>query len=118
MKRIISHVTEYGHEGISHFELGLSTQQGNRKIIHCARFMRVEVPIPRLHDVVVREPLDCRVGMFIDRRRMQRDSLIIRDVAPALTLADEQLRVEAPGNDRVDHRIIGAVEIVLLGDVE
>lgn len=111
-------MTENGHGSISHLKFSVSTQQGNRKIIHCARFVRVEVPVPRLHDVVVREPLDCRVGMFIDRRWMQRDGLIICDVTPALTLTDEELWIEAPGNEGVDHRVIGAVEIVLLGDGE
>lgn len=103
---------------ISHLELSLSTQQGNRKIVYCARLVRVEISVPRLHDVVVREPLDCWVGVLVDGCRMQRDGLVVRDVAPALALADEEFRIEAPGNDRVDHRVIGTVKIMLLGDVE
>lgn len=49
---------------------------------------------------------------------MQCDGLIVRDITPALALADEELRIEAPGDDRVDHSVIGAVEVVLLGDGE
>lgn len=52
--------------GISHLELGISTQQGNRKVINCGRFVRVEISVPRLHDMVVREPLDRRIGMLVD----------------------------------------------------
>lgn len=49
---------------------------------------------------------------------MQTDGLIVCDTAPALTLADEELRIETPGNNGVDHRVIGAVEVVLLRNSE
>lgn len=80
--------------------------------------MRIEVPIPRLHDMIIREPFDRLVGVFVDRGRVQRDGLVVRDVAPAFAFAGYQFRVEAPGDDGVDDCVVCAVEVVLWGDGE
>lgn len=49
---------------------------------------------------------------------MQGDGLVVADVAPALAFAREELRVETPCDDRVDHNVIVAVDVEILGDDE
>lgn len=49
---------------------------------------------------------------------MQRDGLIVGDVAPAFPVAGEQFRVETPSDDGVDDCVVGAVEVVFFGDGE
>lgn len=44
--------------------------------------------------------------------------MVIRHVAPALAFAGEKLGVEAPGDDRVNHRLIDAVVVIFFGDGE
>lgn len=56
--------------------------------------------------------------MLVYRCRVQSYRLVVRHVAPALAFAGEQLGVEAPGNDRIDHRLIDAVIVVFFGDGE
>lgn len=80
--------------------------------------MRIQVAVAGLHDVVVRKPLDGRVGVLVDRGWVQRDGLVVRDVAPAFTLAGQELGVEAPGDDGVDDDVVGAVEVVFFWDGE
>lgn len=80
--------------------------------------MRVEIAVPSLHDVVIREPFHGRVGVFVDRGRVQSDGLVVRDVAPAFAFAGEQFRVEAPGDDGVDDDVVGVVDVVFFGDGE
>lgn len=49
---------------------------------------------------------------------MQSHGLVVRDVAPALPFAGQQLGVEAPGDDGVDDDVIAAVDVVFFGDDE
>lgn len=71
--------------------------------------MGIEIPVPRLHDVVIREPFDSRVGVFVDGGRVQGDGLVVGDIAPALAFAGDQFGVEAPSNDGVDDCVVCAV---------
>ena len=49
--------TRHGEEGERRYlELRITTQQSNSKIIHSTRFMSIVVPIPRLHEMVIRHP--------------------------------------------------------------
>lgn len=80
--------------------------------------MRVEIAIAGLHDVVIREPFYGRIGVLVDRCRVQSDGLVVCDVAPALAFAGEQFRVEAPGDDGVDDDFVGVVDVVFFGDGE
>lgn len=61
--------------------------------------MRVEVTIPSLHYMIIREPFNCGLGMFVDRGGVQGDGLVVRNVAPALAFTGYKLRVKAPGNN-------------------
>lgn len=101
-----------------YLELSVTAKQGNSKIINGTRIMRVEVPVARLHDVVVREPLDRWVGVLVDGRGVQGDGLIACDVAPALALAGDQFWVEAPGDDGVDDCVVCTVQVVFFGNGE
>ena len=58
------------------------------------------------------------VGLLVHGGRMQRDGLVVGDVAPAFPVAGEQFRVETPGDDGVDDGVVGAVEVVFFGDGE
>lgn len=56
--------------------------------------------------------------MFVDRGWMQRDGLVVCDVAPAFTLARDEFWVETPGDDGVDDDVVCAVEVVVFWDGE
>lgn len=102
----------------SHLELGLAAQQRNGKVVHRGRFKGIVVPVPRLHDVVIRQPFHGRVGVLIHRGRVEGDGLVVSDVAPAFAFAGEEFGVEAPGDDGVDDELVGAVDVELLRDGE
>ena len=52
----------------------------------------------------------------IDRARMQSHGLIVRHTAPSPSITDQQLRVEAPGDDGVGDQIVVAVGVHTVGD--
>lgn len=96
-----------------YLKLNLATQQRDGKVIDGTGLERIIIPIPCLHEMVIRDPSDVSlVGGFVDRRRMQRHGLVVGDAAPAPALAGEKLRVEAPGGDGVDDGVVGAVCVV------
>lgn len=103
---------------VTYLKLSLTAQQSNCEIIHSARLMRVIGLIPRLHDIVITQPSQRRVGELVNRRRMQRYCLVVRDVPPSLAFAAEEFGVEAPGNYRVYDYVVCAVDVVLLGEYE
>lgn len=49
---------------------------------------------------------------------MQCDGLIVCNVAPAFAFAGDELWIETPRHDGIDDGVIGAVEVVFLGDGE
>jgi hypothetical protein len=49
---------------------------------------------------------------------MQCDCLVVADVAPAFAFACQELRVETPGDDRVDYNVVVAVDIEFFRDYE
>lgn len=49
---------------------------------------------------------------------MQCDCLVVADVAPAFAFAREEFGVETPGDDGVDHNVVVAVDVEVLGDDE
>lgn len=80
--------------------------------------MRIEISVLGLHDMVVRKPFDRGVGTLVDGGRMQRDSLVVCNIAPSLPFTGEEFRVETPCYDRIDDDIITAVQVMLLGNRE
>ena len=111
--------TRHGEEGERRYlELRITTQQSNSKIIHSTRFMSIVVPIPRLHEIVIRHPFHRAVGLLVHRGRVQRDRLVVGHVAPAFAFPREQLRVEAPCDHRVDYCLVDTVVVVFFGDCE
>lgn len=102
----------------AYLELCIATQQGYSEIINRTGIVRIEVSVTRLHDMVVRKPLHRRVCSLVDRGRVQCHRLVISDVAPAFAFARQKLRIETPGDDRIDHDIIAAIEVELLWDSE
>lgn len=49
---------------------------------------------------------------------MQRDRLVVADVAPCFALAREELGIEAPCDHRVDDHVVGAVDVHSFRDRE
>lgn len=49
---------------------------------------------------------------------MEGDGLVVSDVSPASAFAGEELGIEAPGDDGVDDKVVGAVDIEFLRDSE
>ena len=54
---------------------------------------------------------------FVDRRRIQADGLIVGHIPPPLTITDNELGIETPGNSGIDHEIIG-IGIIIFGNLD
>ena len=72
-----------------------------------------------LHDMVIAQPAQVVVSL-IDTARVKADGLVVADIAQALAagVAHEELRVEAPGDDRLRDDLVVAVDVDTLGHVK
>lgn len=71
-----------------------------------------------LHDVVERQPFQGGLRALVHRHRIKADVLIVCDVPPAFALPNEQLRVKAPGYDRINDGLVAAVHVDPFGNSE
>lgn len=61
----------------TYLERGVSAEQCECNVLHSTRLMSVVVAIARLHDVVIRQPFERRLGTLIHGCRVQRHSLVV-----------------------------------------
>lgn len=80
--------------------------------------MRVVGPAARLHDIIIRQPFNGRVGFLVDRSWMKSDCLVVRHVPPTFALSGEELGIETPCYYRVDHDVVCVVDVTFLGECE
>lgn len=70
-----------------------------------------------LHDMVKREPFEF-VVTFVNGRGVQANGLVIGNISETFTIFHQQLRVEAPSNNRAGDNIIITVGIRPLRNIE
>lgn len=63
--------------------------------------------------MVERQPARGTFNAFVDGCGVEADGLVVSDVAPALAVAFEELRVEGPADDRIENEGVGVVGVVL-----
>lgn len=94
-----------------YLEVYFAAKQSNCKALHCAGFVRMILPVARLHDMVICEPLNTRVASPVDRCRMDRDRLVVHHVPPAFAFSRRQLGIETPRDHRVDDNVLAAIVV-------